>query len=83
MTKKINSSISPPTAARPVTRAEIADDGLADMIKRIQETEKKDDVTGQEMPLPPKPKSERRGEELSTRLEMLGLRDLSELSSTN
>ena len=51
------------------------------MIKRIQETEKKDDVTGQEMPTPPVPKSEK--EELSTRLEMLGLRDLSELSSTN
>ena len=81
MTKKINSSISPPTAARPVTRAEIADDGLADMIKRIQETEKKDDkdpaddiTESQEMPASTKSMSEK--EELSSRLDLLGLRDL-------
>ena len=83
MTEKINSSISPPAAppARPVTKAETADDGLADMIKRIQETEKEDvkapagDITdSQEMPAPIKPMSEK--EELSSGLEKLGLRDL-------
>ena len=83
MTEKINSSISPPAAppARPVTKAETADDGLADMIKRIQETEKEDvkdpagDITdSQEMPASTKSMSEK--EELSSRLDLLGLRDL-------
>ena len=83
MTEKINSSISPPAAlaVRPVTKAETADDGLADMIKRIQETEKEDDkdpavdiTDSQEMPAPIKPMSEK--EELSSRLDLLGLRDL-------
>ena len=83
MTDKINSSISPPAAppARTLTKAETADDCLADMIKRIQETEKEDDkdpavdiTDSQEMPAPIKPMSEK--EELSSRLDLLGLRDL-------
>ena len=83
MTEKINSSISPPAAplARPVTKAETADDGLADMIKRIQETEKEDDkdpaddiTDSQEVPASTKSMSEK--EELSSRLDLLGLRDL-------
>ena len=93
LTEKINSSRLTPTP-RIQTKDEVADEDLGDMLQRIKETtddkgkddegtdetsrEKEAEASGAKIPELPAPVSEQ--EELASRLELLGLKDMSQFT---